>query len=149
MNKKLRIGVVGFSRSQFDQKMAIIILRNIFEKLTKGKNLSEFEIVSGYTNAGVPRLAYRIADEMGIETVGFSARQALRVRSGVYPVKKEILVGERFGEESEKFIEYIDLLVRVGGGSQSRKEVEMFKKYHAGKDLSKLLFEEEVMWFGK
>ncbi len=148
LSKNLKIGVVGFSRSSFDKKEAIIKLRNIFEKLIEGKNLEEIEIVSGYTNAGIPQLAYRIADDMGIDTVGLSARQALRVRSGVYPVKKVILEGERFGDESDKFIDYIDLLVRVGGGPQSRKEVELFKTYHHGKDLSKILFEEEIRWFG-
>lgn len=145
----MKIGIVGFSSSQFDKKMAILKLRNILEELTQGKDLSTFEIVSGYTNMGVPRIAYRLADDMGLKTIGFSAKQALKVKCGVYPVKEVILIGERFGEESEKFIEYIDVLVRIGGGPQSRKEVELFKDYHQGKDLSTLLFETEIDWYGK
>ena len=145
----MKIGVVGFSRSQFDKKMAILKLRNILEELSEGKNPLQIEIVSGYTNMGVPRIAYRLADDMGMVTIGFSAKQALRVRSGVYPVKKKILVGERFGDESKAFIEYIDILVRIGGGPQSRHEVELFKKYHKGKDLTTILFEEEIDWYGK
>ena len=31
------------------------------------------------------------------------------------------------GDESVRFIEYIDCLVRVGGGKQSMKETEMAK----------------------
>ena len=145
----MKIGVVGFSRSQFDKKMAILKLRNILEILTLGKDATNIEIISGYTNMGVPRIAYRLADDMGLKTVGFSAKQALRVRAGVYPVKEVILVGERFGDESQKFIEYIDVLVRIGGGPQSRKEVALFKMLHKGIDLSTILFEEEITWYGK
>jgi len=90
----MKIGVVGFSRRQFDKKMAILKLRNILEILTLGKDATNIEIISGYTNMGVPRIAYRLADDMGLKTVGFSAKQALRVRAGVYPVKEVILVGE-------------------------------------------------------
>lgn len=145
----MKIGIVGFSRSQFDKKMAILKLRNILEELVAGRDAATIEIISGYTNMGVPRIAYRLADDMGLKTVGFSAKQALRVRAGVYPVKEVILVGERFGDESQKFIEYIDVLVRIGGGPQSRKEVDLFKTLHQGKDLSLCLFEEEITWYGK
>jgi hypothetical protein len=145
----MKIGVVGFSRSSFDKKTAILKLRNILESLVEGKNPKEIEIVSGYTNMGVPRIAYRLADDMGLVTVGFSAQQALRVRAGVYPVQKKILVGERFGDESEAFIEYIDILIRIGGGPQSRHETALFKQRYADQDLSQILFEEEVDWYGK
>jgi len=145
----MKIGVVGFSRSSFDKKTAILKLRNILEFLAEGKNPKEIEVVSGYTNMGVPRIAYRLADDMGLVTVGFSAQQALRIRAGVYPVQKKILVGERFGDESEAFIEYIDILIRIGGGPQSRHETALFKQRYADQDLSQILFEEEVDWYGK
>ena len=149
-NKKLlRVGVVGFSKSQFDKKMAILKLRNKFEDLLDENDSKNLEIVSGYTNMGVPRIAYLLADDLGIKTVGFSAKQALKVKRGVYPVQKEIIVGERFGDESMEFIKYIDILIRIGGGQQSRHEVELFKKHHKGKDLSKILYEEEIDWYGK
>ena len=90
-----------------------------------------------------------LADDLGIKTVGFSAKQALKIKRGVYPVQKEIIVGERFGDESMEFIKYIDILIRIGGGQQSRHEVELFKKHHKGKDLSKILYEEEIDWYGK
>lgn len=144
-----KIGVVGFSRNQFDQKDAAQKLRVIVEQITADKNIATLEIVSGYTNMGVPRLAYLLADELGIATVGFSARQALRVRAGVYPVKKEIIFGKKFGDESDAFVQYIDILIRIGGGPQSRHETELFKKLHADQDLSQILFEEEVEWYGR
>ncbi|OJJ18109.1 hypothetical protein BKI52_29810 [marine bacterium AO1-C] len=145
----LKIGVVGFSRNQFDQQDAAQKLKHFITQIIEGKEASSIELVSGLTNMGVPRLAYLLADELGLVTVGFSAKQALRVRAGVYPVQKQIIYGQKFGDESEEFIQYIDVLVRIGGGKQSRHETERFKQVYADKDLSQVLFEEEVEWFGK
>ena len=149
VKNKLKIGIVGFSRNQFDKKTAILKLRNKLEYLLERHTDKEIEVVSGYTNIGVPRIAYRLADDMNLITVGFSAKQALKVRCGVYPVKKEIIVGERFGDESEAFIEYIDVLIRIGGGPQSRKEAALFKEKNKNNNLSDILFEEEINWYGK
>lgn len=145
----LKIGVVGFSRNSFDKKTATSKLKAILDKLVENADNQSIELVSGYTNMGVPKIAYQLADERGLITVGFSASQALRVRSGLYPVKKKIIVGQKFGDESDAFVQYIDVLVRIGGGPQSRHETELFKTLHQNKDLSEVLFEEEVEWYGK
>jgi hypothetical protein len=105
--------------------------------------------VSGYTNSGVPKIAYELADKFEFTTVGFSVEQALNTRSGVYSVNKVILVGKKFGDESEDFVQYIDGLIRIGGGKQSRKETAMFKKLHSDKSLTSLLKEYEVDWYSK
>jgi len=148
-NDTLKIGVVGFSRNQFDQQDAAQKLKHLITKIVENNEGKNIELVSGFTNMGVPRLAYLLADELGLITVGFSAKQALRVRAGVYPVQKQIIVGQKFGDESDEFIQYIDVLVRIGGGKQSRHETELFKQQYADEDLSQILFEEEVEWFGK
>lgn len=148
MQKVLKIGIVGFSRNQFDQKRARIILAELFEELKNKHPEKEIEIVSGYTDSGVPKIAYELADQFHFTTVGYSANQALKVKSGVYPVKKVILKGERFGDESEAFVDYIDGLIRVGGGAQSGRETQMFKDKHIGQPLSSLVKEYEVDWFG-
>ncbi len=145
----LKIGVVGFSRNQFNKNEALSKLKALLHKAIEGYDKSEIELVSGYTSSGIPKIAYILADELGLETVGFSARQALYVKSGVYPVKKVILVGERFGDESQSFIDYIDILIRVGGGKQSRHEVELFKACKDAENLANILFEEEIEWYGK
>ncbi|WP_157472253.1 hypothetical protein [Neolewinella persica] len=75
--------------------------------------------------------------------------QALRVRAGVFACDKKIIVGERFGDESEAFVAYIDGMIRIGGGPQSRREVELFKALHPAPELSRRLLEEEVDWYGK
>ncbi|MFT7121906.1 MAG: hypothetical protein ACJAZ9_002094 [Neolewinella sp.] len=73
----------------------------------------------------------------------------MKVKSGVCPVDKAILHGEKFGDESAGFVEYVDGLIRVGGGPQSRKEVELFKAIHPDESLDALLKEFEVDWHGK
>lgn len=145
----VKIGVVGFSRNAFDQATAKQLLWTHFAALQARHRDRIVEIVSGYTAQGVPRIAYELAEEFNFVKVGFSAKQAFRVRTGLYPCDKEIIVGERFGDESEAFVGYIDGLVRIGGGPQSRREVELFKALYAGTDISRRLIEEEVTWFGK
>jgi orotate phosphoribosyltransferase-like protein len=144
----IKIGVVGFSRNQFNKKEAHLKLKELLCKVMLGYENSDIELVSGYTSSGVPKIAYMLADELGIQTVGFSAKQALRVRSGLYPVKKVIIVGEKFGDESQSFVEYIDVLIRIGGGKQSRHEVELFKKNKNIENIGEILFEEEIEWYG-
>ncbi|MFT7687801.1 MAG: hypothetical protein ACI9FB_003158 [Candidatus Azotimanducaceae bacterium] len=131
----MKIGVVGFSSHNIDESLASRCLRTSFIELIKvnahnGKpgEAATIEIVSGLTNIGVPKLAYQIADAENYFKVGISAQQAHEVDCGCYPVDKEIIVGRIFGDESETFIEYIDYLVRVGGGQQSHRETELFRQ---------------------
>ena len=149
MKPVVKYGIVGFSRNQFDQKTAREIIQDQFQKIKEKHTDVTIEIVSGYTNSGVPKIAYELADKFGFVTVGFSAKQALRVWSGVYPVKKKIIIGNRFGDESEDFVRYIDVLIRVGGGKQSRHETELFKTLHAHKPIDSILKEFEVEWYEK
>ncbi len=148
LKEKIKYGIVGFSRNQFDKTSAYKILAELFSSVKAKHSDKEVEIVSGYTNSGVPKIAYELADKFGFTTVGFSAKQALNVRSGVYPVQKVILKGDRFGDESEDFVKYIDGLIRIGGGPQSRRETEMFKRLHKGDRLANLIKEYEVDWYG-
>lgn len=145
----MKIGVVGFSSPQFDQERAKVILKTKLKELVSSTNNENIELVSGYTNSGIPKIAYEIADSMGLKTIGFSAKKALSSSYGLYPVDKKIIFGKNFGDESQAFIDYIDVLLRVGGGKQSRAEVELFKKKNEGVNLTELLFEEEVEWHGK
>ena len=149
MKKKIKIGVVGFSRNQFDKKEAYRILKELFIKIKKKHSDKEIEIVSGYTSSGVPKIAYELADQFGFITVGFSAKQALAVSSGVYSVKKVIIKGICFGDESEDFVKYIDGLIRIGGGPQSRKETKMFVNINIKKPMNSILKEFEVDWYGE
>jgi len=124
----MKIGVVGYSKENLDEKQAKNILIKSFQELIEKhqRGHEPIEIVSGLTNIGIPKIAYQIADELGFMTVGISAERALQVRCGIYNVHKQIIEGKYFGDESIKFINYIDFLVRVGGGKQSHQEVKIF-----------------------
>lgn len=150
MPSPIKIGVVGFSRNAFDKQKAYEFLDQEFSKLAaKYTDPSTVEIVSGYTKMGVPEIAYTLADKYGFRKVGFSARQALRVKCGLCQVDKEILIGERFGDESQDFVKYINGLIRIGGGPQSQKEVDLFKVRNRHLPLERILKEYEVEWYGK
>ncbi|TCI95068.1 hypothetical protein [Tenacibaculum sp. M341] len=145
----VRYGVVGFSKNKFDKKTAYKLLDNLFKELKEKHTDAIIEVVSGYTNSGIPKIAYELADKYGFITVGFSAKQALKVVSGTYPVSKVILKGEKFGEESAEFISYIDHLIRIGGGPQSRKETKLFTDKILIKKNDSILIEHEVDWYGE
>ncbi|MFT3736843.1 MAG: hypothetical protein QM776_17835 [Rhodocyclaceae bacterium] len=128
----LRIGVVGFSQPEFDHDLARSLLEAAICKAIAqfGHDglASEIEVVSGLTSMGVPLIAYQLARARGFRTVGISAKQALRVKAGVFAVDACLIEGEAFGDESSLFVSYIDCLIRVGGGPQSHKEVSMFRQ---------------------
>ena len=48
-SKKIKIGVVGFSRNQFDKADALQKLKAVLAFLTKEHDPQSFELVSGYT----------------------------------------------------------------------------------------------------
>ena len=122
-----KIGVVGYSDdSVFNHDIAKALLTIALDIVEKDLKDDEYSLVSGLTNMGIPKLAYEIADKKGWKTVGLSAKEAKEYDS--YDVDEEIIVGEKFGDESEEFIDYIDCLVRIGGGKQSLKETEMARE---------------------
>lgn len=128
---KWKIGVIGYSGQKFDEKQARAFLR-------KGLEMLEHEgvtnvVVSGYTNMGIPRLAYQVGETLGFRTMGLSAKAALKY--DLYPVDEEVkIVGEEFGDESGAFLAYIDCLLKVGGGEQSEREFELFRKMYPEKE---------------
>lgn len=122
----MRIGIVGYSSGKFDEEKAKILLQIGFDYLETISEFDELEVVSGLTNVGIPGLAYEIAASMGVRTVGIACSKAGEYPC--FPVDEEIIVGSEWGDESETFIDYIDCLIRVGGGEQSLKEVSSFRK---------------------
>jgi len=121
----MRIGITGYSVQEFDEKQARTIITNIFDELERkyGNNII---VVSGLTALGIPLIAYKEAQRRGWKTVGIACKKAYEFE--IFPVDEEIIVGEDWGDESSTFIDNIDMLIRVGGGKQAHKEVEMAKK---------------------
>lgn len=127
MKTIIKVGVVGYSDDKaFDHNIAKALLAIAFNIVDREFYAESYELVSGLTNMGISKLAYELADKMGWRTIGFSAKEAKQY--DCYPVSREIIVGEKFGDESNEFIAYIDVLIRVGGSEQSLKETSMAKK---------------------
>ncbi|WP_196885065.1 hypothetical protein [Aureivirga sp. CE67] len=122
--RKIKIGIVGYSTNDFDVEKAKSFLDEIFKQIQK--EYFEVEIVSGFTNTGVPKIAYELAKEYSFKTIGFSAKQAYDYET--FPVDEVIIIGKNFGEESVDFIKYIDRIIRAGGRKQSFAEVQLFRE---------------------
>jgi len=124
---KLYVGVVGYSQQEFDETEATIILEEAFDDIeteyVDNGDFDEIVVVSGLTNIGIPSIAYQVADDRGYETVGIAPDEATEYE--LYDVDEIYWVGEKFGDESQAFIDMIDIIIRVGGGEQAHKEVEM------------------------
>lgn len=143
----MKIGIVGYSTNNFNHKIASNLLAQCIDILIPNYIDHEtIEIVSGLTNIGIPKLAYELADQRSYTKVGISAQQAFDVSYGIYPVDKQIIEGDRFGDESKVFVNYINYLIRIGGGQQSHKEVTMFaaKCHQLEWDMEKRLVERSL-----
>eukprot|EP00727_Mastigamoeba_balamuthi_P007485 m51a1_g3357 hypothetical protein (221) ;mRNA; f:433145-433868 len=136
LSGSFRVGVVGFSKQQFDESRAAEVLRDSFDRLERVAKAagSPVDVVSGLTDCGVPALAYREAARRGFRTVGVAPACAQDERC--WPCDEVVVVGRAFGDESEAFLSRIDALVCVGGGQQARREFEQFAGIKWRFDLS-------------
>jgi len=121
----INVGVVGYSGAKFNEDVAKALLAIAFDIVESEFKKKEYAIVSGLTDVGIPGIAYRMAEKRGWKTIGLTAEEAKEY--DCYPVDEEIIVGKKFGDESKDFIESLDCIIRIGGGKQSLKEVEMAK----------------------
>ena len=139
----LYIGVVGYSGQKFDEAEAREIIEEAFddiedEYIEKG-DYEEITVVSGLTNLGIPKIAYEVADARGYGTMGIAPEEADEY--DLYNVDEIIYEGTKFGDESETFIDNIDVFLKVGGGDQSQQELELAE----AEDMSVMEFELEPL----
>ena len=122
----LKIGVVGYCPpTQFDEHKANELLLDALQAVQADHpDARDFWIVSGLCDVGVPALAYRAASVRGWKTSGIACAKAVEYEC--FDVDDRKIVGENWGDESETFLEEIDVIVRIGGGQQSHAEVKAF-----------------------
>ena len=120
-----KVGFVGYSGTKFDENKAKNVIKWIFDELEKYKD--KVEIVSGLTNMGIPKLVYEEAAKRGMKTVGIACEKAYE--NECFKVDKKIIKGNEWGDESDTFLRYIDVLIKLGGGIQSINEFEDAVKY--------------------
>jgi len=114
----INIGFAGYSAQGFDTERAQLIIEGVFTKLQD--RYGEFEVVSGLTDCGIPAMVYAEGSKRGLRLIGIACKKAKDY--DLYPVDETIIVGDNWGDESETFLESIDILVRIGGGKQSLAE---------------------------
>jgi len=137
--EELRVGVVGYSAKKFDKVKAMGDIKEAYDKIEKKFPGREIEIVSVLIDLGIPALAYREALKRGWRTVGIAC--SLAKDYDCFPVDDKIIIGEEWGDESAKFLDSIDALIRIGGGGQAINETNETKrrnKYVIEYDLSAL-----------
>ncbi|NEP01383.1 MAG: hypothetical protein F6K58_22550 [Symploca sp. SIO2E9] len=116
----MRIGVVGYSKQVFESDTALSLIQRAFDVIATKQNIEVVEVVSGLTQLGIPALAYQEAVRRGWKTIGVACRKALDYQC--FPVDQRIIVGRNWGDESQAFLDMIDILVRFGGGQQAHFE---------------------------
>ena len=123
--ENLRIGVVGYSAQKFDIATANSLLYSAFDYISMHYPNRPIEIVSGLTLYGIPKLAYEAAFVLGYSTRGIAPECA--VTMPCWDCDEVTIVGKTWGDESETFLNSIDILLRIGGGKQSHEETNIAK----------------------
>jgi hypothetical protein len=118
--RRLNIGITGYSAQKFDNSEAQRMLREAYDKIHADYPDREKYIVSGLTDLGIPALAYREAVARGWKTVGIACSKASEY--ACFPVDEKIIEGNDWGQESPRFLDTLEVLVRIGGGGQARRE---------------------------
>ena len=118
-----KIGIVGYSMQKFDKEKAIEYLKQAFDLIERQHPDGIKTVVSGLTDLGIPALAYREAVKRNWKVEGIACSKAMDYTW--FPVNDITIVGDNWGDESETFLNSINILVRIGGGQQSMREVEM------------------------
>lgn len=134
------IGVIGYSGTPYDEthvpEYIVFGLSNMKATLEHQLGCRQFKIVSGLTNIGIPKEAYAMAKPMfgdDVITVGIACSKAKDFPQ--FPVDEKHIIGNEWGDESDFFLDYIDCLIRIGGGDQSMREANMFKERYPTKPI--------------
>jgi hypothetical protein len=134
MDTPLRIGVAGYSGRPFDQAEGQRLLVEALDQVVREHPAAAYTLVSGWTDLGIPALAYREAQRRGWRTVGVACPLAREY--ACFPVDEEHIIGAAWGDESAFFLANIDVLVRVGGGGQALREAAAFRGPKVERELA-------------
>jgi hypothetical protein len=121
------VGIVGFSKSNFDHNEAERMIKEAFDQIESNYPDKQKNCVSGLTNQGVPALAYAEAVKRGWKTTGVACGKVRVKKYDLFPVDFEFIEGEQWGDESQKFLSLLNIIIRVGGGKQSQDEIQSAK----------------------
>ena len=126
MEQYLNIGIVGNADGRFNEASAENRLEQVFEEISKSYGSMKINIISGATLCGIHKMLYPMAERLGYGTIGVMCKKGYDWK--LYPVDELYAKGADWGEESELFIAKIDVLYRIGGGTQSRRECQLARQ---------------------
>lgn len=126
----IRVGVVGYSSQKFNKIKAWDLLKEGFEQIKSDSNTNKLMVISGLTDIGIPSLAYYIARQNGWNIGGIGPERALEYKW--FPMSNDgdelVISGEDWGDETPKFLDSVDVLLRIGGGVQALYETQLANK---------------------
>ncbi len=126
----IRVGVVGYSGQKFNKIKAWELLKEGFEQIKSDNHQNKLMIISGLTDMGIPSLAYYIARQNDWNVGGIAPEVALKHKW--FPMSNDgdelVISGVDWGDETPKFLDSIDVLLRVGGGVQALYETQLANK---------------------
>lgn len=131
MSKKvLKVGVNGFHARAQDKVVIWNLISRGFDRIMSETGATELHVISSLSDSGVPQAAYHIARQRGWNCGGIAPKAVMRQRIFPMNVDGDIMkiVGNRWGDESEAFINECDVLLRVGNSRQSMDEAELAEK---------------------
>ena len=127
MNEKtLYVGVIGCDHDNYSIDDAKIILEDSLDEIEKEYiETDEYDkicVVIKPNKIGIPLLAYDIAIDRQYDIIGISSESK---DTDLLDLEDIIFIGSKQGQESQYFISYIDVLVKIGGGEFEEKEMEL------------------------
>lgn len=126
----IKVGVTGFVHGYADKVQIWNAVSRGLQQIKKDTNADELLVISGLTDQGVPQAAYYIARQNGWNIGGIAPACALNQK--IFPLNEDgdigRIVGRRWGDECEAFVDECDHLLLVGGGKQALDMVEIAKR---------------------
>ena len=139
----LKIGIVGSHMLYYNhdliKKRIIKIMNHMIEKHSHDK----IQIVTGVINSGISNLACVISKENNYMTIGFGCQKNTNDELYNTSLDKKFIFGYNYGDEHEYFVNYVDILIRIGGNKKIEKIGEMFRKKitNENKNINNYIYE--------
>jgi len=135
----LTVGLVGFSDLEADQvEESRMFIETVFRALLKRYPNNQINLISGLTDYGIPSLGYSTAKALNIvnrniqwKLIGIApaVAEAKDDPCQIFPVDEKHIKGEKWGEDSEFFVNSVKhILIKVGGGYQANHEADELRK---------------------
>lgn len=131
-----RIGVSGYIFFQFDTEKVKLGIAKIFNLLARKYIKRKIEVISKLVDKGVPALAYREAAKRNWKKIGIAPANAKKY--SCYPVDEEIIEGTDWMDESQRFIDSIDLFIKIGDDPIALYELDQIKSWEKDIEIVEL-----------